>query len=332
MGWDLRVGEIQETYVTDEEIWRALNNFYARSQVTMSYKYGFLKALMENLYNVNQDLVLNYDKIFYSFTKIYWNLVIHHSLGQSNNRKQPSAIQKVLGNFCQEYAIPKEWTFDKLEASLQLEIIKSIKNKGKRYVIGAFYADTQNFFYEFDLKKEHLKFSAPVYKFLQKYQKIITYLTNYHLAKFLEKHNDVPNINYILGKVEVISKRSSLNEFYQILMKYDENVCFYCGTNLSNKRRKTHIDHFIPWSFIQSDNIWNLVMSCQDCNLSKNDKLAADHYLLVLIDRNEEFLEKSDLFQREDLQVYSEKKLTDLYQYSMDNGFNDIWVPKRNIL
>jgi hypothetical protein len=96
MGWDLKIGEIKETYITDEEIWQALNNFYFHGSTTMSYKYGFLKSLLENLYNVNENFDLNFDDLFYSFTKIYWILVIHLNLRQSNNKKQVSSIQKFI--------------------------------------------------------------------------------------------------------------------------------------------------------------------------------------------------------------------------------------------
>lgn len=131
MGWDLKVGEIKQTYVTKKEIWQAINNFYYISHVKMSYKYGFFKSLIENIYNVNDKLELNFDKLFYSFTKIYWNLVVHHGLWQSNNNTQASSIQKILENYCKEYSIPKEFKFDKLDYSLQLQIIKDIKKSGK---------------------------------------------------------------------------------------------------------------------------------------------------------------------------------------------------------
>lgn len=327
MGWELKVGEIKQSYVTNEEIWQALNNFYYRSQVTMSYKYGYFKSLIENLYNVNKNLELNYDALFYSFTKIYWNLVVHHNLWQSNNKNQPSIIQKILQNYCEEYSIPKEWTFDKLEASLQLEIIKKIKNKGKRYVIGAFYEDTNELFYEFDLKSEYLKFNPPVYKFLQKHQRILTFLINYHLAKFLERNNTVPNINYLLSKVEVISKRGSLYEFYEILSKYEDNLCFYCGKKLSKKNRQTHVDHFIPWSFIQTDNLWNLVLSCQKCNIQKKDKLADNEFLYNIIERNKKLIKTVEKEEKGYFNNYLDEKLVSLYEYSLFNGYVDFWKP-----
>ena len=70
MSHDLKIGEIRELYVTEDVIWQHLNNFYYRSAVSTSYKYVFFKSLLENLYNVDEDLSLSYDQIFYSFTTI----------------------------------------------------------------------------------------------------------------------------------------------------------------------------------------------------------------------------------------------------------------------
>lgn len=74
MAWDLKVGEIKSTYVTDEDIWKVINNFFSRTYTTMSYKYGFFKTLIENLYNVTDNLELEYNKLFYSFAKILLEL------------------------------------------------------------------------------------------------------------------------------------------------------------------------------------------------------------------------------------------------------------------
>lgn len=328
MSWDLQVGEIQQSYITDEDIWIALNNFFFRSNVTMSYKFGLLKSLLENLYNVNEKLELNYDQLFYSFTKIYWNLVIHHSLWQSSSITQKSSIQKILENNAKFHAIPENITFDKLPENVQLEIIKEVKKAGKRYVIGAFYSDTGKFFYEFHLKREYLRFNSPIYKFFQRHQRLITYMTNYHLALFLERNNKLPNINYLLNKVENVSKRESLNHFLSILYKYEERVCFYCDKPLNEAKRKLiHVDHFIPWSFIQSDNLWNLVLSCQTCNLKKNDKLAEENFLKNILDRNDLLSVRLKKAEEAHFESYTHEKIIDLYKFSNLNGISEVWSP-----
>ncbi|TCI39345.1 hypothetical protein EVJ29_01540 [Exiguobacterium sp. SH4S7] len=74
----------------------------------------------------------------------------------------------------------------------------------------------------------------------------------------------------ILSKLEFVSARQSLDEFKQILLSHGHPVCFYCTKPL----RQTHIDHFIPWSYMQNDVLWNFVLACPTCNTSKNNRMA----------------------------------------------------------
>ncbi len=43
-----------------------------------------------------------------------------------------------------------------------------------------------------------------------------------------------------------------------------ENKCFYCGKPVIKKT--VEVDHFIPWSFMKDDQIWNFVLACPECN------------------------------------------------------------------
>jgi HNH endonuclease len=153
-----------------------------------------------------------------------------------------------------------------------------VKKKAKLNVMGAIYGDTNCTIYDFDNNRELIKINSSYYSFMQRFQKILFYLTNYHLALFLEKFNQKDDITNLLMKVENVSKRSSLNEFYFLLSSIYNDKCFYCG-NVIKKKASIHVDHFIPWSFVQTDQLWNLVISCSSCNLAKNDKLAVDTFL-----------------------------------------------------
>jgi len=327
MSHDLKVGEIREQYVTEHQIWQYLNNFYYRSSVSTSYKFVFFKALLENLYNVDEKLGLSYNQIFYSFTNIYWNLVIHHKLAQSPNKNKPARAQTILQKYANDNAIPSEWQFDQLVDSLQLKIVNEVKRDCKQNVIGAFYGDTAGVFYEFDIKHAHFCFNSPVYQFMKKYQRVLINLTNYHLVKYLEKVNEATSTMALLSKIEVISKRSSLETFYKVLTQFEQNRCFYCNCDLSINRRKTHVDHFIPWSFVQSDNLWNLVLACNDCNLQKSDKLSTRFYLESMLDRNDNLV--SIVSEPTYFHIYENKKLVDLYDYSIMNGYTTLWKPRK---
>ncbi len=46
--------------------------------------------------------------------------------------------------------------------------------------------------------------------------------------------------------------------------------CYYCGRVCSGANR--HIDHVIPLSLGGTNDPWNLVVACAECNLRKNAK------------------------------------------------------------
>jgi hypothetical protein len=328
MSHKLQVGEMRVSYLTDKEIWSHFNFiFSSKSKNSTTYKFVLIKSLLENLYNVNENLEINYFQLFGSFSKIYWNLVVHHELNQINMVGKKAEVQSILVNIQRKHMIPKEYVFDKLSDQLQLDVINRVKKKCKINVMGAIFGDTDSTIYDFDNEREVVRINASYYSFMQRFQRVLNYLSNYHLALFLEKFNEQGDTSNILLKVENVSKRSSLDSFYQVLASFYEGCCFYCKKTIKQKS-SVHVDHFIPWSFVQADQLWNLVISCSTCNLAKNDKLAHIHFLDILMDRNDKLLKISEVKTRIDMKIYTPNKLQQLYTYSKDNGFTDIWVPR----
>lgn len=328
MSHKLKVGELREIYLTDEEIWRGFTIILSSKSVKSStYKYALIKALIENLYQIDEDFKVTYDQLAYTFTKVYWNLIIHHKLINQNSGKTARVVSFIKEEQS-KHSIPSEMIFDKIPDSLQLKLVSKIKATMKINVFGALYGDTRGEFYAFDHKTELLRFNPAFHAFMLNYQRLITNLTNYHMAAMIEQLNEVPSINYLLGKVESIAKRSSLRPFEDILLSHFSAQCFYCNKTLTRQKRETHVDHFIPWSFVQSDHIWNLVLACNKCNSSKSDKLPERSYLEEIIERNEQLIHpiKTDQLNKQ-MQNYSPKKLIMLYDYSMKNGFDAIWTP-----
>jgi len=325
----LKIGELKETYLTDEDIWRIFTIVLSSKSVKSStYKFALIKALIENLYQINENFELTYDQLAYSFTKIYWNLIVHHNL-LNQNRGKTSKVVSLIKEEQIKNGIPSEMVFDKVDDTLQIRLVSKVKTTMKENVYGALYGDTRGSFYAFDHKKEILKLNPSVHAFLLNYQRLIVNLTNYHMASMIEQLNEVPSINYLLGKVESIAKRSSLKPFEKILLTYFQAECFYCGKKLSDSKRETQVDHFIPWSFVQSDHIWNLVLSCNKCNSSKRDKLPTRSYLELIIDRNQTLSDKNvDSGITTLMNNYKSKKIIMLYDYSIKNGYDSIWLPK----
>lgn len=328
MSHKLKVGELREAYLTDEEIWRTFTIVLSSKSVKSStYKYALIKSIIEGLYQVNDQFELTYDQLAYSFTKIYWNLIVHHQLIHQN-RGKTARVVTIIKEEQTKNGIPPEMIFDKIDEALQVKLVSKVKSTMKENVYGALYGDTRGNFYAFDHKQEVLRLNPAVHSFMLNYQRLIVNLTNYHMAKMIEELNDVPSINYLLGKVESIARRSSLRPFEKVLLHYFNAHCFYCNKSLTGIKRETHVDHFIPWSFVQSDNIWNLVLSCNRCNSSKSDKLPERSYLEYIIERNDRLTDKKkDSTITNMMKNYKPKKIIMLYDYSVKNGFDTIWTP-----
>lgn len=321
-GWNRHVGEGKNTHLDDQDFWKVFSVIYsAKSKNTKSYKFGFLKSIIMNLYNVNEKLELTFDQLFFAFTEVYWNLVVTNKLKQGN---PSSSVDSTLEKFIIKHGIPAELHFDKLQEGFQIEIVKEIKSVGKKYVIGALYEDTNGFLYGFDKKNEVLDFNPYALNFMRKHQKILISLTNYHFVKFIEKVNEDFQVYNLIGKVENVTKRTNLDKYFEILMNNDKHLCFYCGIKLKKESRsKVHIDHFIPWSFIQDDKIWNLVLSCSKCNLKKSDSLAPVTFLDKIIVRNKYLLKNEVLKMNKDFLNYEVNKLKTIYNFSLSNGYDN---------
>jgi hypothetical protein len=57
-GWKLSLGLITNPNIADPEIWHYFNVLFStQSKNQASYKFGLIRALVENLYNVDHELV-----------------------------------------------------------------------------------------------------------------------------------------------------------------------------------------------------------------------------------------------------------------------------------
>lgn len=318
-GWNLKIGEAKNIYLTETDLWRYTQLFLMNATHTTNYKYILMKALLECVVEVNPTGKITFMQIAYHVTKIYWNLIVKYNLRQINGKKV-STVEKVMKDFQQQYHIPSDWVFDRLSSNHQVILMESINKVFKKYVYGSFYVAFDKTIYSFNLKEEWIVITPPYNIFFQKYKRILMNATNYQLALFLEKYNSAEAMQHILSKLEMVSMRESLIVFKEILEQYGLCNCFYCKKDTS----KMHVDHFIPWSYMQNDVLWNFVLACQTCNTSKNNKLAHKDYLHSLLERNNEWTTLA----YEDMETYQEQKLIHLYDYAIQNGFQSDWKPR----
>lgn len=323
-GYDLNAGNYKDVQPTEDDIWAVFSHlFSSKTKNTSSYKYGFLKSILDNLYNVDDELVLTFDQLFAKFAEMYWNLILKHNLLQQADTKgkKGSLIEQILNAMVIKYEIALPVSFESLSGEITADITHEVKRACKRYVVGALYADTNELFYSFSKKGEWLKISPYMYEFLCKHKVAIEKINYYEWAKFLEKINDGQYTSKLLNKIDESSKRNNLAIYRTILyQEFENDKCFYCGKVL--KPDDIDVDHFIPWSFVKDDNIWNLVLSCKSCNRKKSDKLPSDYFVRKIFERN------NYLIERYPTTNYSHERMEKLYHWAQVNGFTDDWHPK----
>jgi hypothetical protein len=123
-------------------------------------------------------------------------------------------------------------------------------------------------------------------------RKVIRQLAVGGWVRFCERISATPRLYLKLSGD--IPKRKSLSPYLKLIADCSDQRCFYCGNQLKSD---VHVDHFLPWSFVLEDKLWNLVPACggiSGCNLRKSDRIPDKSLTVKLVDRNIQML-KGDL-------------------------------------
>lgn len=330
-GADLAYGEFRTENFSDDELWAALcGAFSSKASHSTSYKYAFMKAILDNLYNVDENYGLTFEQLFSKFAEVYWNLILTYQIRQMPKTKgdKNSLIERVLWDARDRYELTEGIPFESLSEEQRQAIGYQVRMKCKNNVVGALYGDTMRLFYSFDRKEQWLKLNPAMYEFLCKHKVFVEKVNYFEWARYLEKINDGENTIHLLTKLDESAKRQNLNPFRQVLYnEFESRRCFYCGKPLNIDN--THVDHFVPWSFIKDDKLWNFVIACPECNERKKDKLPIVPYLDVVEDRNVQLFRRGFSFGMEN---YKPERLRKVYSWAQNNGYDELWKPSKQWL
>ena len=163
--------------------------------------------------------------------------------------------------------------------------------------------------------------------------KVIKSWIYYKLSCFLQKRN--PNVPAIIFKLDPpISRNLSKSTRIWTSIIADRNVKdIYTGREFSRENYDElgvlSIDHFIPWSFVMHDEMWNLVPTFKNINSSKSDKLLRyENYIDDFCDiQYEAFSFMCDNNRKKDLEPYVDilrlENPLDFYKYKGKEGFSE---------
>lgn len=118
--------------------------------------------------------------------------------------------------------------------------------------------------------------------YLRENRSVVQGWASWHWLGYMQARN--PNVPNLAGKLFPVVSRSPLTRqlaYWNAAARAQPLRCIYSCEPLE---RIEALDHYVPWSFVLHDRIWNLVPVTSRANSSKRDHLAASKYLDRLVD------------------------------------------------
>jgi hypothetical protein len=93
----------------------------------------------------------------------------------------------------------------------------------------------------------------------------------------MQKKN--PNTPAIQNKLFPLDKRESLTQqrnYWRLVIKNNSISCIYSNKIISED--DPSLDHYLPWSFVAHDHLWNLIPTRNEVNASKSNNIPSSVY------------------------------------------------------
>lgn len=143
------------------------------------------------------------------------------------------------------------------------------------------------------LTVEHFTERKPLYSFTNRWDAIIPHplwteyfklhftvirgWTAWHWLEYMQLCNQaVPAISAKLFPPQERDSLKTQTEYWKLVIKHSEVKCIYSGERLSAGR--ISLDHFVPWSFVAHDLLWNVIPTLPEVNSAKSNCLPAIIY------------------------------------------------------
>lgn len=116
------------------------------------------------------------------------------------------------------------------------------------------------------------------YEYLQEHIRILEGFCLWHLVNYLQRHNpNVPNIAGKLFRPEHRDLKQARAYWRLVFQRVGWIQCIYSHQLIFPDNYS--LDHFLPWSFVAHDLLWNIIPAPRSVNSSKGDLLPdIDHY------------------------------------------------------
>ena len=257
-----------------------------------TYKMAWIRSLVDSsFFNQNRTLI-HFDDLSPLIFSYYWDQTIFFKLEQSPNpHKKPKILQIVndkVGRYQKTYGY-KPIFYTKVENRVTVDFseISKILNQD---VCWRFQKVGKKQFNFYNLDRDNLKLILHKPELLKEYSDILYELINYRWTQKLEEVNSSPRISLkVRGTDREKIRRKSLKHFRKYLDKTNpKRISFITGKPI--KENELSIDHVIPWSYLYSDDLWNLVYVKKSENSTKNNRIPDEDMIGRLENRNKKLM------------------------------------------
>ena len=271
---------------------------------TNSYKYYWWYSIL-NIVKEKRKKTLKLDDIAIKMIVFSWYPINYYKLSLGKQDQLSIFIRYLKKNFIElNDDIKEDDLFLFLNLNKENDKIKDILNKLTRYVpfrfirpwhqesIGIkdaivhqqilFLQNSKKHItpYFIDLNKNEINLNLKWFEWLYSNIKLIESFTLFELFKYVEKNNPyVTNISLKLFKPQSrkLSQPTKLWKNFIEIKGHSNNSVFENKPLLSIQ--KLAIDHYLPWSLVTHDKLWNLHPIEQEANSFKSNKIPDDKYL-----------------------------------------------------
>ena len=268
-----------------------------------SYKLAWGRSIIEICHSsevTDYSITFSFDQISENFLKYFWNQTYFFKFYQGPAKTKP-VIQQITEELIELYQNEEQSTlpvwFDQAKMvflrneSLYKKYLSRVSKAMSVDVAWRFTIIDNNevHLYDLDITNKTISFTADQHLAIKQHAFVLSQLINYRWAQLLEKFNQSPRIaSKVKGMSDEQLRRNNLTKFKQALLKqFPDGIVRDFYTNEILDPNDISIDHVIPWSFMYSDDIWNLVITSKSRNSSKANSKTTMEYIEKLKVRNE---------------------------------------------
>ncbi|MBI6115993.1 HNH endonuclease domain-containing protein [Salegentibacter maritimus] len=269
-----------------------LNSIF--SNVQNSYKFYWWLSILE--INLKQDkLIISFDEIVLKTISKLWYPVNYYKLNFGKLDQCSKYIKQIKSFYGLEDNLDERNLYDFLLTIKNDELINNITSELTRYVpyrfLRPWYAVQTRLLKDQYVNKTILEFqnhTAPYLIDPGKKQISVNYewsnwihlnfelikgFTYLKLLKYLEKNNPlVPNLSIKIKKPVVRKLRKATILWDEFIISHPREKDVFQQKCVKEIKEKS-LDHFLPWSVLSHDLIWNLHPVEKEINSSKNNQL-----------------------------------------------------------